>query len=43
LGDAIGKTPMPGGKFGLKLGIEGFTTPLLGNLSSDVFTGGYKE
>ena len=43
LGDAIGNTPMPGGKFGLKLGMEGFTMPLLGNLSSDVFTGGFKE
>ncbi len=42
-GDAIGNIPVPGGGFGLRLGMEGFTLPLLGNLTSDVATGGFIE
>jgi hypothetical protein len=43
LGDAIGNTRIPGGRFGLRLGMEGFTLPLLGNLTADVLTGGFIE
>ncbi len=43
LGDAIGNIPVPGMSFGTRLGMEGFTLPLLGNLSSDVVTGKLHE
>jgi len=42
LGDAIGNIPIPGVKIGTRLGMEGFTMPLIGNLSSDVITGQFK-
>lgn len=41
-GDIIGNIPVPGVSFGARLGLEGFTLPLLGNLTADVFTGGFK-
>ena len=43
LGDAIGNIPIPGVKIGARLGMEGFTMPLLGNLISDVVTGQYSK
>jgi len=43
IGDAIGNIPIPGVNIGARIGLEGFTLPLLGNLSSDVFTGEFKK
>lgn len=40
----IGNISMPSKLgFGLRLGMEGFVRPLIGNLSSDVATGKIKE